>query len=64
MSAGIETSNAEWLAVWSAKEAEKLLSFYSADTVCLDSQTAAGLHSHGQLRPYLGGLFASTPKMI
>ena len=64
MSVDIETFNAAWLAAWSAKDVEKLLSFYSEDTVYKDAQTAAGLTGHAQLRPYLTGLFAATPKMI
>lgn len=64
MSVDIAKFNAAWLAAWSAKDVEKLLSFYSEDTVYKDAQTAAGLTGHAQLRPYLTGLFAATPKMI
>ena len=64
MSFDIARFNADWLAAWSAKDVEKLLSFYSADTIYKDNNTAAGITGHAQLRPYLEGLFAATPKMI
>ena len=64
MSLDIPRFNADWLAAWSAKDVETLLSFYAPDTVYKDTQTAAGLTGHAQLRPYLTGLFAATPKMI
>ncbi len=64
MSFDIAQFNADWLAAWSEKNVEKLLSFYAPDTVYKDAQTAAGLTGHSELRPYLTGLFASTPKMI
>ncbi len=64
MSLDFARFNADWLAAWSAKDVEKLLSFYSEDTVYKDAQTAAGLSGHDELRPYLTGLFAATPKMI
>lgn len=64
MSLDIARFNSDWLAAWSAKDAEKLLSFYSPEIVYKDNHTAAGITGHVQLRPYLDGLFAATPKMI
>ncbi len=64
MSLDIARLNADWLAAWSAKDVDKLLGFYALDTVYKDNNTAGGITGHIQLRPYLEGLFASTPKMI
>ncbi len=64
MTLDIGRFNADWLAAWSAKDVDTLLSFYSDDTVYKDAQTAAGLTGHAEPRPYLEGLFAATPKMI
>lgn len=64
MSFDIARFNADWLAAWSAKDVDTLLGFYAADTVYKDNNTAAGITGHAQLRPYLEGLFAATPKMV
>lgn len=64
MNFDIAKFNADWLAAWSAKDVDRLLGFYAADTVYKDNNTAAGITGHSQLRPYLEGLFAATPKMI
>ena len=64
MSFDIAKFNAAWLAAWSAKDVDTLLGFYADDTVYKDNNTAAGITGHAQLRPYLEGLFAATPKMI
>lgn len=64
MSLDIARFNAGWLAAWSAKDVGALLGFYAPDTVYKDNNTAAGITGHVQLRPYLEGLFAATPKMI
>ncbi len=55
--------NAEWLQAWTDKDVDRLLGFYAEDCVYKDPQTAAGLRGHGELRPYLTGLFAATPPM-
>lgn len=60
----IETLNADWLKAWSDKDVDRLLSFYSPDTVYKDAQTAAGLNGHAELGAYLNQLFSSTPPMI
>jgi hypothetical protein len=64
MNFDIAKFNADWLAAWSAKDVGHLLGFYAADTVYKDNNTPAGITGHAQLRPYLEGLFAATPKMI
>lgn len=59
----IEKFNADWLKAWTDKDVPRLLSFYSADTVYRDPQTAAGITGHDALRQYLTGLFSATPPM-
>lgn len=59
----LEAFNADWLKAWSEKDVERLVGFYAEDTVYKDPQTAKGLKGHGELRPYLTQLFASTPPM-
>ncbi|ABI77398.1 conserved hypothetical protein [Hyphomonas neptunium ATCC 15444] len=60
----IEAFNADWLKAWSDKDTERLVSFYSEDTVYMDPQTAGGLKGRGALRTYLQGLFGATPEMV
>jgi hypothetical protein len=55
--------NADWLAAWTDKDVERLVGFYTADTLYKDPQTAAGIRGHEALRSYLTTLFASTPPM-
>jgi hypothetical protein len=64
MTAALERLNSDWLAAWSAKDVEKLVAFYTSDTVYKDPNTAQGLNGHDELRAYLTGMFAATPKMI
>lgn len=59
----IERFNADWLAAWTAKDVEGVLSFYAADATYHDPQTAGGIAGHAALRDYLTGLFAATPPM-
>ena len=59
----IDSFNADWLAAWSAKDVERLLTFYTEDCVYRDPQTAAGITGHAALRAYLTGLFGATPPM-
>lgn len=59
----IEAYNAEWLAAWSAKDVDTLLTFYGDDIVYRDSQVPAGITGHAALRTYLEGLFSATPPM-
>ena len=59
----IERYNADWLAAWTAKDVDRLLSFYAEDCVYRDPQTAAGIVGHPALRGYLEQLFAATPAM-
>lgn len=61
MSIDIEDFNRRWLKAWSDGDVERLVQFYSADTVYKDPQTAAGLHGREALRTYLTGLFAALP---
>jgi nuclear transport factor 2 (NTF2) superfamily protein len=63
MAVDIERFNADWLAAWSAKDVERLLLFYAADTVYRDAQVPAGVRGRAALRAYLTGLFAVTPPM-
>jgi hypothetical protein len=55
--------NADWLAAWTAKDVQKLLTFYAEDCVYMDPQTAGGLKGRAALGPYLTQLFAATPPM-
>ena len=59
----IAAFNADWLAAWTAKDVDRLLTFYAEDCVYRDPQTAAGITGHAALRAYLDGLFAATPAM-
>jgi hypothetical protein len=59
----IERFNADWLAAWTAKDVERLLTFYTPDCTYRDPQTAAGITGHDALRGYLTQLFAATPAM-
>jgi hypothetical protein len=63
MAVEIERFNADWLAAWSEKDVERLLTFYAADTVYHDPQVPAGLRGRDALREYLTRLFAATPPM-
>ena len=49
---------------WSDKDAERLVAFYTPDTVYRDPQTTDGLAGRTALKNYLKTLFASTPPMI
>ena len=53
--------NARWLAAWSAKDVEGLLTFYAADARYFDPNTVGGIAGHDALRAYLTRLFAATP---
>ena len=57
----IERFNADWLAAWSDKDVERVLSFYDPQATYHDPQVPAGLTGHAALRDYLTGLFASLP---
>lgn len=59
----IEKYNADWLAAWSAKDTEALLTFYGETVVYKDNQVPAGITGHPALRAYLNGLFGATPPM-
>lgn len=59
----LERYNNAWLQAWTDKDVEKLVGFYSADTVYKDPQTAGGIEGRDALREYLTTLFASTPPM-
>jgi hypothetical protein len=59
----IERFNADWLQAWTDKDVDRLVSFYSADTVYKDPQTAGGLAGRDALRAYLETLFGATPPM-
>jgi hypothetical protein len=63
MTVDIERFNADWLAAWSDKDVERLLTFYAADTEYRDPQVPAGLRGQDALRGYLTRLFAATPPM-
>lgn len=55
--------NADWLAAWTAKDVERLVTFYAEDCVYRDPQTAGGLNGRAALKAYLQQLFAATPPM-
>ncbi|MEE2878934.1 MAG: nuclear transport factor 2 family protein [Pseudomonadota bacterium] len=59
----IERYNADWLSAWTEKDVDRLVAFYSPDTVYKDNQTTAGVEGRDALRAYLETLFASTPPM-
>jgi ketosteroid isomerase-like protein len=61
--AALERYNAEWLDAWTAKDTDRLLTFYHRDVVYRDGQVPAGLTGHAALRAYLDGLFKATPPM-
>lgn len=60
----IEQFNADWLAAWSAKDVEGVLSFYHSDAHYVDQQVPAGITGHEAMRAYLTGLFASLPSTL
>ena len=64
MTSSKEQLNADWLSAWSDKDVDRLVAFYSEDTVYKDPQTVNGLNGRAELRTYLEGLFAATPKMV
>lgn len=59
----IERHNTDWLAAWSRKDTEALLTFYAENATYKDGQVPAGVTGHVALRNYLSGLFAATPPM-
>ncbi len=59
----IERFNSDWLDAWTCKDVERLVGFYSADTLYKDPQTTAGIEGRDALRDYLTTLFGSTPPM-
>ncbi|WP_018146658.1 nuclear transport factor 2 family protein [Henriciella marina] len=59
----IERFNADWLQAWTDKDVERLVGFYSADTVYKDPQVPNGLEGREALSSYLTTLFSSTPPM-
>jgi hypothetical protein len=63
MAIEIAQFNADWLAAWTDKDVERLLGFYTPDTLYKDPQTAAGITGPDALRAYPTALFASTPPM-
>jgi len=60
----IERFNADWLAAWSDKDVERVLSFYDADASYSDPQVPAGIAGHDAMRAYLTGLFALLPATL
>lgn len=60
----IERFNADWLQAWTDKDVDRLVAFYSPNTVYKDPQTAQGLTGRDALRTYLETLFGSTPPMV
>lgn len=63
MSFDIDTFNKDWLDAWTKKDVDRLVGFYTPDTVYMDAQTAAGLNGHEALKGYLTQLFGATPPM-
>jgi hypothetical protein len=60
----IEQFNADWLAAWSDKDVERVLSFYDPKATYQDPQVPGGLTGHEALRDYLAKLFASLPTTL
>ncbi|GGE07396.1 hypothetical protein GCM10011529_12270 [Polymorphobacter glacialis] len=56
----IAAYNADWLAASSAKDVDRLLTFYAEDVEYRDQQTPVGITGHPALRAYLEQLFAGT----
>lgn len=59
----VEARNARWLQAWTDKDVDRLVGFYTEDTVYKDPQVPDGLRGRAALRGYLEGLFAATPPM-
>lgn len=59
----IEDFNARWLKAWTDKDVERLVGFYSPDTLYCDPQVPDGVKGREALAGYLTQLFGSTPPM-
>lgn len=55
--------NADWLAAWTAQDAERVASFYTEDARYFDQQVPDGLVGRAALQSRLAGLFELTPPM-
>jgi hypothetical protein len=59
----IEKYNADWLAAWSAKDTDRLLTFYGPGIIYKDARVPLGISGHQALKAYLDALFGATPPM-
>jgi len=59
----LEKLNADWLAAWTAHDAERVASFYTEDARYFDPQVPDGLVGRDALRKRLAGLFEHAPPM-
>ncbi len=59
----IEQLNADWLAAWTAQDAERVASFYTEDTRYFDALVPDGIVGRDALRKRLAALFERTPPM-
>lgn len=59
----LEKLNADWLAAWTAQDAERVASFYTEDARYFDQQVPDGLVGRAALQKRLAGLFELTPPM-
>ena len=56
--------NADWLAAWTAKDVERLLTFYAEDATYIDPAVPHGIQGHEAMRAYLTALFAAQPTTV
>lgn len=59
----LEQLNENWLAAWTAQDADRLVSFYTQDCRYFDAQLPDGLSGRDALRERFSKLFALAPAM-
>ena len=59
----LEQLNADWLAAWTAQDADRVASFYADDCRYFDAQLSEGLEGRDALRTRLAKLFELAPRM-
>jgi len=57
----LQDYNARWLAAWTAKDTETLMSFYDDEVHYVDAQVPQGLRGAKALRAHLGRLLPAIP---
>ncbi len=63
MSIDIVQFNDDWLAAWSALDADRVAAFYAEDARYFDQQLADGIKGRAALLEYLRPMFAAVPSM-